>query len=101
MSIQRWDIYTDFAGSLYEDKHPTGKWVTHDDHVAEVERLRADPRLALDWSHLLWAADHNEQELELDKERRAAGRLNERDHEWRKELAAVFRDALAGEGGER
>ena len=39
MSIQRWDIYTDFAGSLYEDKHPTGKWVTHDDHVAEVERL--------------------------------------------------------------
>ena len=40
MSIQRWDIYTDFAGSPHEDKHPTGKWVTHDDHAAEVERLR-------------------------------------------------------------
>ena len=40
MSIQRWDIYTDFAGSLHEDKHPTGKWVTHDDHAAEVERWK-------------------------------------------------------------
>jgi selenocysteine lyase/cysteine desulfurase len=41
MSIQR---YQHYIGESYLDECDSGEWVKHEDHLAEVERLRSETR---------------------------------------------------------